>query len=59
MREETKKVRARALILEKKEEKTNQIGYFLEKLCSLFLNSGYERENYYRHVTVAQPRDYE
>lgn len=26
----------RALILEKKEEKTNQIGYFLEKLCSLF-----------------------
>lgn len=45
--EETKKERARvayedqtkeerALILEKKEEKTNQIGYFLEKLCSLF-----------------------
>ena len=26
----------RALILEKKEEKTNQIRYFLEKLCSLF-----------------------
>ena len=47
LREETEKVRARvayedqtkeerALILEKEEEKTNQIGYFLEKLCSLF-----------------------
>ena len=26
----------RALILEKKEKRNNQIGYFLEKLCSLF-----------------------
>ena len=32
---------------------------FFGKTLLAFINSGYERENYYRHVTVAQPRDYE
>ena len=49
----------RALILEKKEEKSQPDRIFFGKILLPFLNSGYERENYYRHVTVAQPRDYE